>query len=327
MKQITIVGGGLAGLALGILLRRENVPVVLYEAGKYPRHRVCGEFISGRALSDFDFVLRRAIEAKTATFSIARKSPLKIPLPETALCLSRYELDHRLAQEFQKLGGDLCVDKRFTGALAAEAVVRATGRRRGDPAKGRLFGLKAHAVNASLAADLELHFGPRHYVGLCRIPGGRVNVCGLFFSQQPLQREWPELLANSVLSDALKEAKFDEDSFCAVAGLTLDREPPNGEFCIGDAAAMIPPLTGNGMSMAFESAALAVPTLSSYARGEAAWAQALEDYRRVWRKKFSGRLRWAALLQGALFNVRAQRLLFLAGRFSPLTNLLFARTR
>ncbi len=49
-KPITIVGGGLAGLTLGIALRRRGVPVILCEAGHYPRHRVCGEFISGRGL-------------------------------------------------------------------------------------------------------------------------------------------------------------------------------------------------------------------------------------------------------------------------------------
>ena len=47
-KPITIVGGGLAGLTLGIGLRRRGVPVTVWEAGHYPRHRVCGEFISGR---------------------------------------------------------------------------------------------------------------------------------------------------------------------------------------------------------------------------------------------------------------------------------------
>ncbi|MCB9898586.1 MAG: NAD(P)-binding protein, partial [Planctomycetes bacterium] len=47
-RPITIVGGGLAGLTLGIALRRHDVPVLLDEAGRYPRHRVCGEFVNGR---------------------------------------------------------------------------------------------------------------------------------------------------------------------------------------------------------------------------------------------------------------------------------------
>src|SRR4051812_48581970 len=46
-KPITIVGGGLSGLALGNGLRQEGVPVTLWEAGHFPRHRVCGELISG----------------------------------------------------------------------------------------------------------------------------------------------------------------------------------------------------------------------------------------------------------------------------------------
>ncbi|MFM7376435.1 MAG: hypothetical protein ACKO39_14995, partial [Chthoniobacterales bacterium] len=44
--QVVIVGGGLAGLGLGLALRRNAVPVTIHEAGRYPRHRVCGEFIT-----------------------------------------------------------------------------------------------------------------------------------------------------------------------------------------------------------------------------------------------------------------------------------------
>ena len=46
-RTITIVGGGLAGLTLGIGLRQRGIPAEIFEAGTYPRHRVCGEFISG----------------------------------------------------------------------------------------------------------------------------------------------------------------------------------------------------------------------------------------------------------------------------------------
>ena len=47
MHTVEIIGGGLAGLSLGLGLRARGVPARLIEAGTYPRHRVCGEFITG----------------------------------------------------------------------------------------------------------------------------------------------------------------------------------------------------------------------------------------------------------------------------------------
>ena len=55
-KEITIAGGGLAGLSLAVALRLRGVPVTVLEAGHYPRHRVCGEFISGVSTETLDFL-------------------------------------------------------------------------------------------------------------------------------------------------------------------------------------------------------------------------------------------------------------------------------
>src|SRR5579883_1488023 len=81
---ITIVGGGLAGLTLGIGLRQRGVPVTVWEAGHYPRHRVCGEFISGRGQETLARLgLREKLEqagvisARTAAFfSVRAASPV-----------------------------------------------------------------------------------------------------------------------------------------------------------------------------------------------------------------------------------------------------------
>ena len=77
------------------------------------------------------------------------------------------------------------------------------------------------------------------------------------------------------MNQRLAAAEFDENSFCAVAGISLrpQRAAARAECCVGDAITMIPPVTGNGMSMAFESAELAVEPLAAWSRGEISWAR------------------------------------------------------
>ena len=119
MKSITIVGGGLAGLTLGIGLRQRGVPAALWEAGHYPRHRVCGEFICGRGQETLarlglrDWLERAgAVGADTAAFFSATQSTGPRPLPSRAICLSRFTLDATLAEKFRELGGELWEGKR-----------------------------------------------------------------------------------------------------------------------------------------------------------------------------------------------------------------------
>lgn len=343
-EPITIVGGGLAGLTLGIGLRQRGVSVTVWEAGRYPRHRVCGEFISGagqRSLARLGLLsgLQNAdvCSALSAAFFAGKQTKVPVlPLPEAALCLSRFVLDEWLAREFQRLGGELQTDKRWRGK-DAEGIVHASGRRAEAVVDGwRLFGLKVHARDVVMAADLELHFVPAGYVGLCRLTDGRVNVCGLFRSGATVPdlaqrwRDWLAGPADSALHARLANARFEEDSFCSVAGFSLlpQRAARSNECRVGDALTMIPPVTGNGMSMAFESAELAIAPLAQFHRGDLTWMQARQTIAKACDATFTRRLRWAAWLQRALFQppVRSP-VLFLAARSPWLWRGIFKRTR
>jgi len=344
-KPITIVGGGLAGLTLGIGLRQRGIPVTVWEAGRYPRHRVCGEFISGHGqdvltrLGLRDALVRAgATLARTAAFYLGRAESPARALAAPALCLSRFTLDALLADQFLQAGGELREHARWETAACGEGVVRANGRRLQPRADGdRWFGLKVHARDVPLAADLEMHRARAGYVGFCRLQDGVVNICGLF-RRRALAASRPSGLSlfreltppGTLLWERLAGAEFDEGSFCSVAGFSLrpQRAVLRGECCIGDALTMIPPVTGNGMSMALEAAALAVGPLAAYSRGEWAWAEAQRCVAAACDRAFAQRLAWARWLQWMMFTPLLRGWSASAALHSEwLWRLMFAHTR
>jgi len=341
-KPITIIGGGLAGLTLGIGLRQRGVPVAILEAGNYPRHRVCGEFISGRGQATITrlglrelFASAGAVSAWTAAFFSETKFTSPRRLPTAALCLSRYTLDAALAKKFREQGGEL-VDGERHGNDFSEGIVRATGRRaQAQDAGAKWFGLKIHARKVSLLADLEMHVSPNGYVGICKINDGEVNICGLFrkragdSSGTKNHRDLLRGPEDSPLRQRLADAEFVEDSFCAVAGLSLRPQSAasRSEICVGDAITMIPPVTGNGMSMAFESAELAIVPLTAWSRGEISWEAAQRTIARDCDAAFARRLAWAQRLQGILLTPALQPPLLMLSRFDWFWRLAFERTR
>lgn len=315
LKPVTIIGGGLAGLTLGIRLRQRGVPVTVYEAGRYPRHKVCGEFISGegqeilKRMGALQTVHSQIGEASTALFVAGdRQGPIR-HLSRPALCLSRFVLDAALAHQFQSLGGELLQNSRWQGD-PTEGTVLASGRRPHPNENGWIwFGLKVHAQNVSLAADLELHSLKQGYVGLCRLPGDLTNVCGIFRRRTSVglqSQAWENLLrgpGGTVLHERLGPAVFDHKSFCSVAGLGLlpKRASAAAQCCIGDALTMIPPVTGNGMSMALEAADFAVEPLECYSRSRLSWGQTQRTIAETCDRAFARRLTWARRLQQLLF--------------------------
>jgi 2-polyprenyl-6-methoxyphenol hydroxylase-like FAD-dependent oxidoreductase len=80
------------------------------------------------------------------------------------------------------------------------------------------------------------------------------------------------------------------------------RAHATGEVFLGDALAMIPPISGNGMSMALESAAIAWPPLVDYSRGSVSWNGTVALIAAELNRRFASRLVWAQWLQRLLLS-------------------------
>ena len=290
----------------------------MIESKEYPRHKVCGEFLSGRGsevLAGVGLeVAKLGASVQAISFHQNSKKSLPLALPQPGIGISRYRFDFLLAETLKKLGGHVRSSCRFQSSRLEEGYVCATGRRRQTQSKWKWYGLKAHVSDVDLASDLELHFTDNGYVGLCRVEGGKINVCGLFRRPARSAARSPNFVGHLTSATSLRErlmrAKWDERSFAAVSGLPVGRgePPPMDEFRLGDALSMIPPFTGNGMSLALESASLAVDPLVGYSRGELSWAEALALFQRVTRKYFRRRLTLANAAQNLLMISFCKRL-------------------
>ncbi len=310
MKAIEIAGGGLAGLSLGIALRRHGVPVVLREASCYPRHRVCGEFINGVTEDTLDrlgitAIFHDALRHHATRWWMKDRKILEAPLTRPALGMSRWEMDDRLRIEFETSGGVLITNARAKPE-PREGLVWAAGRHLEK--SSTLLGLKAHFEGLELEGFLEMHIGEGTYIGLTPITadGSRVNVCGLFQKGPRTKGVNPivDALRRSglpALAERVDRAQMDSFSLTGISGFHLGKQGTQSELCtLGDAERMIPPFTGNGMSMAFESADCAKPHLLGYCRGDLSWPEVLCEVRRSLDDRFQARVRLALGLHRCL---------------------------
>jgi flavin-dependent dehydrogenase len=321
---VEIVGGGLAGLALGLGLLRSSIPVKIYEAGKYPRHRVCGEFITGLDASTIDRLglgaaLQPARRLSEVEWFFQGKSVLRSRLPAPALAISRHALDAQLAADFTTAGGELIAGFRFDPTEAPSGRVFSTGRRR---TSSSLIGLKLHARGFPLVNELEFHLGDQAYLGICPVEDGRVNLCGLFRQRPNLHTHKESILADylrasglSALAERLDAAEVCIESCSAVAGVSFDAGIVSPDrINLGDTYALIPPFTGNGMAMALQSAELAVDPLVDWSDGATTWMETIRRVGSAHRKRFARRLFFAGIVHPFLQKPSHQRWLTAVAR-------------
>lgn len=127
--SIAIIGAGPAGSSLAIRLASNGFPVTLIEREKFPRHKLCGEFISPECLDHFrDLGVIEQILAgggdhitRTVFYTPSGKN---IVVPSTwfgrekyALSLSRAEMDHRLLLRAKEVGAAVLEHTTVNGLL------------------------------------------------------------------------------------------------------------------------------------------------------------------------------------------------------------------
>ena len=152
-----------------------------------------------------------------------------------------------------------------------------------------------------------MHCGPSGYLGISAVEGGVTNVTGLFKVDRTLKGSRAELIAAYLqkngcysMCERLLSATPVEHSFAATAGFDFGRQDTFYGFCLGDRATLIPPFSGNGMSMALEAASHARGPLLGYLEGRWSWEQACRQQAEFTRKAFRLRMWLATKLQRKL---------------------------
>jgi flavin-dependent dehydrogenase len=239
--------------------------------------------------------------------------------------------------------------------LRARTVIFACGRRSaaalppragGGDRRGwrHCAGLKRHYAGVQMAPRVELYLFPGGYVGINPIEGapgeGRANVCVLltYTAFQALGKSFDCVLAAAAerhpqLARRLQGARPVAHSECAVAPVDTERRPAPWDAqldapCLGDTAAMIPPLAGDGMAMALRSAELCLEGAHACLAGNLSRAGWAEAYTRAWQAEFGMRLRLGRALQRGLTAPHLGDILAGVGAaFPPLARLMLAGTR
>jgi 2-polyprenyl-6-methoxyphenol hydroxylase-like FAD-dependent oxidoreductase len=177
-------------------------------------------------------------------------------------------------------------------------------------------GLKAHFEGLALDADLEMHMGNGAYLGLCRVEGKRVNACGLFPADSLRKHSKEDLLTGAVaaaglstLAGRMRGAQQVPGSLVGISAFQPGWRPRGPVAAVGDARVIIPPFAGNGMSMAFEGALMAVEELSDFSNGKSTWENALIQLNRRCQHHFRTRIRLALFLHPFLTHPAGQFLL------------------
>ena len=357
--DLAIVGGGLAGLALSIQTAKAGYKVVLFEKENYPFHKVCGEYIS---LESWNFLQQLGVDLPSLNVSHIKRlqvSDIKgtffeQPLPLGGFGISRYKLDHTLAQIAKQAGVVILEqtrvnDIRFSqelfniestkGIFIAKVVAGSFGKRSNLDVKWkRLFiiakknklnnyiGVKYH-IRYNFPDDLiALHNFKKGYCGISKVEDDKYCLCYLTTADN-LQSgnndirkmEQSILSANPHLKKIFSECEMLWKEPVTISQISFDKKNlvEDHVLMIGDAAGMITPLCGNGMSMAMHASKIVADEIIKFLDRTISRETMERNYTDKWNKLFANRLKTGRMLQRLFDSQWLTTLMIRLGRSFP----------
>ena len=365
--DLIIIGGGPAGTSAAISAARSGASVLLLERGRFPRHKVCGEFVSAESLglltdlldSDHAALLRNAIRIPQArVFLDGRVVQTAVDPP--AASIARLDLDAALwhAAEgagvearqqvtVQSIGGSgpfrLMTRE---GEFEARALVNASGRWSnlnlatddGQPSKGRhkWLGLKAHFAESFPEPSVDLYFFDGGYCGVEPVllsgegsSAGRVNASTMV--RADVASTLPEVFAqHPALLERSRSWTRLSNPVSTSPLIFRDPQPErNNVLHVGDAAGFVDPFVGDGISLAMRSGALAAKCLAPFLAGKISLPDAVARYGELYTQSLLPVFRASSRIRQMLKLPRGVRrpLLFLLESAPALTRYAVRKTR
>jgi flavin-dependent dehydrogenase len=325
MLDALIIGGGPAGAVAAIELAGRGRSVVLVEQRRFPRDKVCGECLSSLGISVLQRLgvatsvgHLRPRELRRATLYAPNGRSCELDLPQPMWGISRQALDAALLTAARDAGAQIFQPARCEGIhggtppcamvrdlsdnstqrLQARCIVVADGKGMvaQRPKLTGDLGVKATFENVQVPADAIELFGLRgHYGGLAPIedgwnaafsvPAARVAQFG-----RDLDALMKTAIAQNValarrLSGAARTGPW---LVSPLPRFGVQATWPQGVVLIGNAAAALEPIGGEGMGLAMRSAEIAAAAVDAAWRSGAPVGSELPGrFHRLWdRRRF-----------------------------------------
>ncbi|WP_310381087.1 NAD(P)/FAD-dependent oxidoreductase [Flavobacterium sp.] len=364
-SAVAILGGGLAGLTAAIHLSKIGIQVVLIEKNSFPKHKVCGEYISNEVLPYLNWLGLNInqLEPTNITklqFSTLTGTNINCNLPLGGFGISRYVLDEFLYKKALENGCEIIHETveniNFTAdnfaittsdnlIVNSKIVIGAFGKRSNiDQKMNRDFiqnkspwlAVKAH-YSGDFPNDLVgLHNFKGGYCGVSKVENNAINICYLadyktFKQFKNIDEYQKEIVSkNPHLKAIFENCTLLFENPLTISQISFEKKKAieNHLLMIGDSAGLIHPLCGNGMAMAIHSAKIASELIAKFYTNEIKSRADLEkQFEKEWNFNFKKRLQTGRFLSCILQKPkRSEALLRILVRVPFLLQLIIKNT-